>query len=269
RHLVLVVLIGSVVGCGKKPAPPPVVVEDSPAASTDATTPKAAEPSQRDKLLASLTTKRGAKQREAIYDLATLAATDEATRDALLELLRDKTTAGAGKTHPTQISSTREAATVVLLNAGPKGEAILVEKGLPVLRDGLFDKDPAVREHTARTLEVIGPSAKSVSRQLLRVCGEDKDPQVRAIAFDALRTVGVSDVPGLASLLHSKEPETRRRAAEIIGVLPDVPPTAVSILARALDDEDEVIRVAAAMAIGTAGTKGATKDAADRIVVAI
>ena len=268
RFLVLAILLVLAVGCGKKPASPSVAVDDAPPASTDTTIPKAAEPSQRDKLLAALTTNARPKQREAIDDLATLAATDEVTRDALLDLLRDKTTAGTGKTHPTQISSTREAAAVVLLNAGAKGEAVLVEKGLPALRDGLFDKDPAVREHTARTLEVIGPSAKPVSRQLLRVCGENKDPQVRAIAFDALRTVGVSDVPGLASLLHSKEPETRRARPRSSACCPTCrrPPWP---RLPALENEDEVIRIAAAMAIGTAGTRGATKDAADRIVVAI
>jgi HEAT repeat protein len=253
-------------GCGKKPAtPPPVVVEETP--GSDA--PGEVEPSERDTLIATLKTKRGETQREAVDALAVMAESDEATRDALLELLRDRTTAGAGKTHPTQITSTREAAAVSLLRSGPKGEAALKDKGFQALREGLFDKDPAIREHTARTIEVLGPTAKPLADRLLRVCAEDKDPKVRAIAFDALDAIGVSDVPGLAALLNNKQPDVQRRAAEIISTLPEVSPNAVPSLARALDDDDEVIRVAAASAIVAAGPKGATKEAAANLVGAI
>ena len=52
---------------------------------------------------------------------------------------------------------------------------ILIVDDDRALREGLADKDPAIREHTAHTLGVIGPPAKSLSNQLLRVCGEDKD----------------------------------------------------------------------------------------------
>ena len=265
RLLLLIALIGFVPGCKKKPAPAPPAVEVAPGTET----PGAAEPSERDALLATLKSKRGDSQREAAESLSTLAETDEATRDALLDLLRDKTTDGPGKTHPTKITSLREAAALALLRAGPKGEAALAEKGLQALREGLSDKDPAVREHTAHTLGLIGPAAKSLSNVLLRICGEDKDPQVRAIAFDALRSLGVTDVPGLAALLNNKEPDVKRRAAEIISTLPEVPPFAVTSLARALDDDDEVIRVSAAMGIVAAGAKGASKEAAASLADAV
>ena len=264
RFLLLIAVFAFASGCGKqKPAPPPVVEE---APGREVTGPE--EPSERDALLATLKSKRGDSQREAADSLAALAETDEATRDALLDLLRDKTTDGAGKTHPTKIASIREAAAFTLMRAGPKGEAALTEKGLSALREGLTDKDPAVREHTVHTLGVLGPLAKSLSNQVLRVCSEDKDPQVRAIAFDSLRSIGVADVPGLAALLNNKEPDVKRRAAEIISTLPEVPPYAVPSLARALEDEDEVIRVAAATGIATAGSKGASKEAAGNLSAA-
>ena len=109
----LVAVFAFASGCGKKKPDPPVVVEDAPGPET----PEPAEPSERDTLLATLKSKRGDSQREAADSLAALAETDEATRDALLELLRDKTTDGAGKTHPTKITSLREAAAFTLMRA--------------------------------------------------------------------------------------------------------------------------------------------------------
>src|SRR5258706_32749 len=107
RHLLLFVTLVLAAGCGKKPAAaPPPPVEEAPGPET----PGPVEPSERDTLLSTLKSKRGASQREAADALAALAESDEGTRDALLDLLSDKTTAGPGKTHPTQITSTREAA---------------------------------------------------------------------------------------------------------------------------------------------------------------
>jgi len=267
RSLSLLAFCIVLAGCGKKPKPvpePDVAVEPGKAA------PEPEEPSERELRLKDLMGTHREKRKDAVDALATLAESDEATREALLELLRDKTTAGAGKTHPTQISSTREAAAQALLRAGPKGEAALAEKGITPLREGLADKDPAIREHTAHVCGLLGPIAKPLSNQLLRVAADDKIEQVRGIAFDSLRTVGVSDVSGLAALLNRKEPaDVKRRAAEIISVLPEIPPFAVSSLCRALEDPDEMIRVSAAIGIETAGAKGAAKEAPTYLVDAI
>ena len=61
---------------------------------------------------------------------------------ALLDLLKDKSTAGSGKTHPMRISSTREAAARALLLAGHKGEAALKDKGLAALREDFATRKP-------------------------------------------------------------------------------------------------------------------------------
>src|SRR5882672_9303607 len=98
RHLLLFVTLVLAAGCGKKPAAQvPVPPADAPGADA----PGPAEPSERDTLLSTLKSKRGDSQREAADALAALAETDEGTRDALLDLLGDKTNAGPGKTHPT------------------------------------------------------------------------------------------------------------------------------------------------------------------------
>ncbi|HEY3789962.1 MAG TPA: HEAT repeat domain-containing protein [Urbifossiella sp.] len=253
-------------GCKKNPPAPPPPVAEEPVAKADAPAP--AEETDLQWWLVELKSKKPDKQRKAAEELSVMAETDEAAREALVDLLRDKTTAGAGKTHPTQFTSIREAAAFALLRAGPKGEAALTDKGMVALREGLSDKDPAIREHTAHTLAKIGPPAKPLANQLLRMCAEDKDPKVRSTAFDALRSVGVVDVPGLASLLNNKDAEVRRRAAEVISTLPEVPPFAVPSLARALEDDDVVIRVAAAMGIAAAGPKGASKEAAANLAAA-
>src|SRR4051794_30320320 len=171
-------------GCGKKPAPQPPPEE----ATTEA--PSAPEPPEPDRLLTLLKTKRGEPQRKAADDLAALAESDPAVIDGLVELLRDRTNTGAGTTHPQRVGSVREAAATLLARSGPKGEAALKERGLSILRDGLTDKDAAVREHTAYTVGQLGPVARSVAPQLQRLCS-DPDPKVAAVAFDAVAAVGV------------------------------------------------------------------------------
>ncbi|MFO0804573.1 MAG: hypothetical protein U0791_15795 [Gemmataceae bacterium] len=269
RFLALIAFCILLAGCGKKPAPAPSP-EPEVKVEPAKTGPEPVTPSERDLWIVDLKSTHREKRKDAIEALSILAETDEATRDALIELLRDKTTAGAGKTHPTQITSTREAAAAALLKAGAKGEAAIAEKGILPLREGLVDKDPAVREHTAHVIGTLGPVAKPLSGSLLKAASEDKVEQVRAIAFDSLRSVGVTDVATLAALLNRKEPaDVKRRAAEIISVLPEFPMSAMASLIRALDDDDDVIRISAAIAIDTAGPKNATKDAPVYLVDAI
>ena len=249
------------VGCEKK-APPPVAEPVDDGSGT--TEPAPIDPSERDKLLATLKTKRDEPQRNAADALADLAASDPGVIDALVELLREKTNAGAGRIAPNKFNSTREAAAVALVRCGPKGEAALKDKGVAILREGLFDKDAAVREHTAYTLGVVGAPLKPLAASLQRLC-MDPDANVRAAAFDALRTVGVADVPQLAALLTDKNVDLRRPAAELISTLPDVPGEAVPALTRALDDENDLIRFAASEGIATAAPKGASAGTAEKL----
>lgn len=255
-------------GCGKKPAPNAEAATENASATEPPKANAPGAPSEKDKLLGIMKTKRGEPQRNAAETLAALAESDPTVFDGLLELLRDRTTAGAGKTHPTQATSTREAAALALLWCGPKGEAVLKEKGFAILREGLSDRDAVIREHTAHTVGVIGPMAKPLAASVQRLCS-DSDANVRAIAFDAIQSIGAADVAGMASLLSSEDPTTRGRAAEVINTLTDIPADAVPSLARALEDEDEIIRVAAATGVVIAGGKGASAVTAEKLAAAI
>src|SRR5262245_62055334 len=133
--LLLLLGIGFFIGCGKKPAPAPANsggdgggggTSDDPAAGRTA-------------LLAKLKSNNQELKRNAAEDLSWLAEDDAEVLPALVELLKDKATAGAGRTLTNQINSTREAAAFTLLRCGKKGRAVLQEKGLPVLREGLSD----------------------------------------------------------------------------------------------------------------------------------
>ena len=130
-------------GCSKK-KPEPVGGDNKPDASPTDTT-----AADRARWFASLKGTNEKNRLDAVDELAAWVDSDSETVTALVELLKDKTTAGSGKTHPTQIRSTREAAARTLALAGPKGEAVLKDKGFAALREGLKDSQPAVREHTA------------------------------------------------------------------------------------------------------------------------
>ena len=262
--LLLALAAGVAGGCGKKPAPPP------PEAGTEEAvevTPEAG-PSERDRLLVTLKTKHGDARRDAIDRLAGLAASDPAVLDALVALLDDKSNAGPGRTHPTDPGSTREAAVVALLRSGPAGEAALKDKGFSTLRNGLSDRDAAVREHTAHAVELIGPAAKPLAAWLQKLC-VDPDAAVRGVAFDAVRAVGVADAAGMAALLSHPEADVRRGAAEAVIAMAEVSGDAAPALTRALDSDDEIIRVAAATGIATAGKKGATAATAEKLAAVI
>jgi len=261
RRLLLAAAFAAAVGCGKKPDPAPI---DDPAPDA----PAAPEVPERDRLLTLFKTKRGDPQRKAGDDLAALADSDPAVVDGLVELLRDRTTSGPGTTHPQRVGSTREAAALLLVRCGPKGDAALKERGLAILREGLNDKDAAVREHTAYTLGLLGPAAKAAAPSLQRLC-TDADAKVAAVAFDAVANVGVADVAAFAPLLTSENETTRRRAAEIVGMLPEVPGDAVPTLARALADADPYVRAAAASGIAAANGKGVTAKTGEAVGAAI
>jgi len=234
-----------IVGCSK--APPQAEATSEPTASPDATT------AERTRLLAALKGANPKARQEAMEELAAWVESDPPTIAALVELLKDKTTAGPGKTLPTQINSTREAVVRTLLMAGPKGELVLKEQGLAALRAGLTDPSPAIREHTAYTIGLLKSLGQPLSPDVMKLCSQS-DPLVRGVAFDTLRAIGITDVVGFVALLAHDDLDIAQLAAEQVSRLSAIPPAAIPTLIAALEREDHQIRTAAAAALGRVGS---------------
>ncbi|HVL11373.1 MAG TPA: hypothetical protein VM529_02335, partial [Gemmata sp.] len=120
--------------------------------------------------------------------------------------------------------------------------------------------------HAAHTAGLLGPLARPLSNDLLRLCTA-REEAVRGAAFDALRSVGVTDAAGLARLLTHENADVARLAAELAPMLESVPEAAVAPLAAALAAESERVRAAAASALATAGPKAAA--AVEPLVTAV
>ncbi|HSQ58102.1 MAG TPA: HEAT repeat domain-containing protein, partial [Gemmata sp.] len=251
-------------GCSKKEPPPPPTTPE--VTEKPELTPEEKTARDRSRWIASLKSTNQKSRQEAVEQLSIWAETDPATVAALLDLLKDRSTAGRGRTNALQINSIREAAARALLESGGKGEAAIKEKGLAVLRDGLADPDAAVREHTVYTIGLLGPLARPLSGKLIELC-TDKDGEVRGRAFDALRSVGITDPTSLAKLMTNEDREVANLAAQLAASLEDVPDAAVPPLVEALASEVEGVPTAAAMALATAGPKAAP--AAEGLVAAI
>ena len=242
-------------GCGKKPAPAPDAgggVAVQPEESGD---PVVVAAAARGKSLAGLKSNKQDVRRAAIEDLSWLAEDDPAVLPALVEMLRDKGTAGTGRTETNKVNSTREAAALALLKC-TKGEAVLKDKGFAALREGLTDPAAVVREHTAYTIGQLGPIAKPLAPDVQKLC-TDPDSNVRGVAFDALRVTGVADPAALAKLLKHTDEEVIRLTAELIRLLPDVPAEAVAPLTDALVSDNSNVSAAAAEGLAAAGPKAA------------
>lgn len=249
-----VLLLALAAGCSKPPAADPADPAAGPAPPAAAGSGPAGD---RARWLTAIKSTNPKTRGEAIDELATRAENDPETVAALLDLLRDPTTAGPGRTHPKMISSTREAAARALLQAGPTGEAALRDRGLAILKEGLTNPSAAVREHTAYTLGLLGPLARSLSADVQKLC-TDAEASVRGAAFDALRRIGVTDVAGFVRLLTHDNSEVARLAAEALPRLTELPDTALEPLAAALKSTDGTVRLAAAAALARAGTRAAS-----------
>src|SRR5438552_2891916 len=100
-------------GCGKKPAPAP---ESSGTPQADP--PKEDKAAWRAKQLSALRSSNQETRRAAADELSWLVNEDPETGPALLEALKDTSTAGPGQTFSNQLNSTRQAAAVALLKSG-------------------------------------------------------------------------------------------------------------------------------------------------------
>jgi HEAT repeat protein len=250
----LVLLFALAAGCGKKAAPPADGGGGGPGVAVQPATPP--DPAAaRNKQLAYLKSNNQKTRTDAIEELSWLAEEDPAVMPALVEMLRDKGTTGAGRTLANQVNSTREAAALAILKC-TNGEKFMKEKGLPVLKEGLSDPSPVIREHTAYTIGQLGAIAKPLAPDVQKLC-TDPDENVRGVAFDTLRVTGVADPVALAKLLKDKREDVVRLAAELIPFVTEMPAEAVPPLMDALTGDNSNIHAAAAEGLAAAGPKAA------------
>ena len=216
--------------CSKKTPAPEAEVSPTPAQAVS--TPSESK-SGRDRALAIL---RKQRTEDAAWSVAVLADTDPEVVPALLEMLRDKTTAGLGRRLPEAYSSVREAAAASLAMGEP-GEAAIKKQGLAILREGLKDPTPAIREHTAPHAghtQRFRPTRSG--RRLQALHGPGRKSSRRSL--DALQRIGVPDGMAMIRLLDHPEPDVRRLAAEAVMVLEPVPAASVDLLLKAMKAED-------------------------------
>ncbi|WP_439625638.1 HEAT repeat domain-containing protein [Gemmata sp.] len=264
RYLLLLALAAALAGCSKKKPPEPA---DPDAASQRDDPPGDSTAKDRAYWLTALKSRDAATRREAADELVVWVGTDPETVAALLDMLKDRRTDGAGRTIPGQINSTRQQAADVLYRGGPKGQAALKEKGVAALREGLADPDPVIREHSAFTLGSLGTLAQPAVSDVLKLCNSS-DANVQNAAFDALRNIGGGDPVELSALLKSSRADAARLVAEQLARFPAIPPEAVPNLVAGLKSgRSAAVRTACAAALARVGPAAAP--AVDPLVKAI
>jgi HEAT repeat protein len=142
---------------------------------------------------------------------------------------------------------------------GDMGSAAAV----PALLETLDDHDRDVRGAAARSLGRLG--AVAAVQPLAIALGTGSIP--RAVAGQALLTIGPAALDGLELLLGHEEAEVRACAVELIGLLGDA--SDASLLAARLRDTSAEVRAKASRALGRLGAEDAAAELratlADRI----
>jgi HEAT repeat protein len=256
-------------GCKKSEPPPAVAVQPDAPADAESDDPVAS-------LIAQLGDKSPAKRQDAVNNLVRLDRAGTLVIPSLLEALKDSAADELGQHFPGELHSTREAAVRALLQLGPKAEKDLQTYALKTLQEGLNDPKPAVREHTAYALALMGPKAAPAAASLAKLCAE-RTKEVREAAYSALEKIGPS-VPAepILALLTNDDPDVCRDAAEALSWLKPKDPSALPLLLAALTNtklaqrnpESAVyVRNTAAAALGGLGEKA--KEAIPALVDAV
>lgn len=129
-------------------------------------------------------------------------------------------------------------------------------RAVPILIQALENQDRGVRWGAAWVLGEIGPEAKEAVPALSKALVEDEDAMVRQQAAEALRDIGPAAkeaVPALIQALKDENEDVRMYAAIALGKIGDA--RAVETLFQALKDENKDVRGAAARALEKLGWK--------------
>jgi HEAT repeat protein len=126
-----------------------------------------------------------------------------------------------------------------------------------LLAEGLAHPSPAVRLAMIEAINRAG--RRDLGAELNHVAGADAEPQLRAAAFDALRTLGLTDgIPTALEHLNDPDQRVRTAAMHFVGQLGG-PELADRIRSRTTDP-DPAVRAATALALGLTQARGAGPD---------
>ncbi|MBI2923455.1 MAG: HEAT repeat domain-containing protein [Planctomycetes bacterium] len=112
----------------------------------------------------------------------------------------------------------------------------------------LGSADAVERCNAAKELEKLGPKAAEAMPALVKALG-DSNEGVRRAALHAIADVSGDDPGTAAELMTSSDPERRRQAVAILGMMRSASRKALPALVKALDDPEARVRVAAAQAV--------------------
>ena len=126
-----------------------------------------------------------------------------------------------------------------------------------LLAEGLAHSSPAVR---VAMLEAISRAGRrDLGAELNHVAGADAEPALRAAAFNAMRTLGLTDgIPTALEHLNDPDQRVRTAAMHFVGQLGG-PELADRIRPRTTDP-DPAVRAATALALGLTQARGAGPD---------
>jgi len=117
---------------------------------------------------------------------------------------------------------------------------------LPILEGALDDSSLSVRKVAAEALARFGDSAEEVLPKLFALLKSEED---RPMALDALRQVRVKSVSLLTETLSNSDPSVRLFACEALGRLGPQAKESIPALKKALNDDYDVVRRQARMAL--------------------
>ncbi|WP_020473320.1 HEAT repeat domain-containing protein [Zavarzinella formosa] len=219
---------GTLAGCGKSSDKPQAAPKTVPAETV-------AEPTGPDvsKLAAALKNTRPERLQTAIDMAMQIDARGDNPIPTLIEALKDPNSGGLGETLTEKANSTREAAVMALLKLGPKGKTALISDGVNLLKAGLKDAKPTVREHTANAFMMMGIDAKPFAEDIAPLAGA-KEMAVRAAAYRALEKSKAPASPTILKLLLSDDSGVASDAAASLSINKPTGADAVPHLVAAL-----------------------------------
>ncbi len=134
---------------------------------------------------------------------------------------------------------------------------------VPLLRDGVTDRDVQVRLASVEVLGEMGAEARVAP--LLLTALEDRDLSVRLAAEEALAQGGAEAVPQLIESLKSKRAKVRLGVIRALGLMGPAAKEATSVLEKLQGDGDAAVRKAARLRLGRSRRVGRDEEKNDAV----